>query len=364
MSMSFPLVPDVATTPAEEIARILTDPGFGIHFTDHMALAIWTEAEGWHDDRIEGYHPLALGPAGAVLHYGQEIFEGLKAYRRQDGSVWLFRPDMNAARLNRSADRMTLPRLPEADFLAAIGGLVALDQAWVPEADEMSLYIRPFMFGSDQFLGVRSAAEVTFAAIASPCGPYFADGISPVKIWISTDLSRAGQGGTGAAKCGGNYAASLLATRQAQQQGCSQVLFTDAADHEWLEELGGMNVFLVTSDGRLLTPPTSGTILDGITRDSVMTLAPEFGLTVQERPISLSELLSGIGSRNVVEAFACGTAAVITPIGTFRLEREGKIEDFSLPEPFGPKTADLRRRLVDIQWGRTTDQFGWTTRVA
>ncbi|MDR1387439.1 MAG: branched-chain amino acid aminotransferase [Propionibacteriaceae bacterium] len=362
--MPFPLVPEVATAPAEEIARILSDPGFGIHFTDHMAQATWTEAAGWHDDRIEGYHALALAPAGAVLHYGQEIFEGLKAYRRHDGSVWLFRPDMNAARFNRSADRMTLPQLPPEDFVTAVRRLVEIDQAWVPDATEMSLYIRPFMFGSEQFLGVRSAAEVTFVVIASPCGPYFADGVSPVKIWISTDLSRAGQGGTGAAKCGGNYAASLLAGRQAHRQGCSQVLFTDAADHEWLEELGGMNVFLVTSDGRLLTPPTSGTILDGITRDSVMALAPQFGLTVQERPISLSELLAGIGSQDVVEAFACGTAAVITPIGAFRLEREGQIEEFHLPSPFGPKTADLRRRLVDIQWGRTTDQFGWTTRVA
>jgi branched-chain amino acid aminotransferase len=364
MALTFDLVPGTPTTPSEEIARVLSgDPGFGVHFSDHMALATWTEGTGWHDDQLTAYAPFRIDPGDAVLHYAQEIFEGLKAYRHSDGSIWLFRADMNAKRFNRSAERMDLPQLPEEDFLLAVAKVVQADAAWVPAAEDQTLYIRPFMFAAESFLGVRSAKTVTFAVIAGPAGAYFKTGLNPVDIWITTTFSRAGAGGTGAAKCGGNYASSLLAGKEAYAHGCGQVLFTDAASHEWLEELGGMNIFFVTREGELVTTALSGTILDGVTRDSILQLAPDFGLTPVERAISLTEMLSGIASGSIAEAFACGTAAVITPIGGFRYSLDGVDEEARLAQPFGPKTAELRQRLVDIQWGRTADTHGWTTRV-
>jgi branched-chain amino acid aminotransferase len=364
MSLSFDLVSGTPKTPPEEIARVLTpDPGFGIHFSDHMALATWTEGIGWHDDQLTAYAPFQLDPSQAVLHYAQEIFEGLKAYRHDDGSIWLFRAEENARRFNRSAERLDLPQLPEEDFLRAVTKCVAADQAWVPSAEEHSLYIRPFMFAAETFLGVRSAKNVTFCCITGPAGAYFPTGLAPVDIWVTTNFSRAGNGGTGAAKCGGNYASSLLAGKEAYAHGCGQVLFTDAATHEWLEELGGMNVCLVTADGRLVTPPTSGTILEGVTRDSILQLAPRLGLTVEERPVSLTEMLAGIAGGSITEAFACGTAAVITPIRAFRHQRDGQDEDATLANAFGPHTAALRQQLVGIQWGRLADDLGWTTRV-
>jgi len=328
-----------------------------------MAVATWTAAQGWSDDRLQGCTPFVLPPSSAVLHYAQEIFEGLKAYRRADDSIWLFRPEMNARRFNFSADRLDLPQLPEEDFLTAVRAVVAADAAWVPKAEEQSLYIRPFMFGAESFLGVRSADTVTFAVIAGPAGAYFNTGLNPVDIWITTTYSRAGGGGTGAAKCGGNYASGLAADKEARAHGCGQVLFTDAASHEFVEELGGMNIFFVTRGGDLLTPATSGEILAGVTRDSVIQLAPRFGLTPRERPISVTEVLSGIASGSIAEAFACGTAAVLTPIRAFRHGQGGVDGEAALAQPFGPATAALRRLLVDIQWGRAADDFGWTTRV-
>ncbi|MDR1450217.1 MAG: branched-chain amino acid aminotransferase [Propionibacteriaceae bacterium] len=364
MSAAFPLVPGVAVSSSAEIAQILANPGFGVYFTDHMAQADWTAEAGWQDSRIGPYEPFSLPPGGAVLHYAQEVFEGLKAYRRADGSVWLFRPELNARRLIRSAERMDLPALPEEAFLASVEGLVRADAAWVPERDEETLYLRPFIFASEAFLGVRSARQVVYAVVASPSGAYFASGFRPIDIWVTSSFSRAGAGGTGAAKCGGNYASGLLASKEAAAHGCGQVLFTDAAEHEWVEELGGMNVFFVTSDRRLLTPAV-GNILEGITRQSVLELAPEFGLAPEARPISLTELKAAIWSRDITEAFACGTAAVITPIARFLFDDEsaGAEAEAALAEPQGEMTQALRRRLVDIQWGRASDPGGWTRRV-
>ena len=361
--LSFAPLGAVSATPQDTLDAILADPGFGRYFSDHMAQATWTDGIGWHDGVVKAYTPFTMEPGDAVLHYGQEIFEGLKAYRHADGSIWLFRPEMNARRLQRSAARLDLPELPEEDFLNSVYALVEADRAWVPAADEMSYYIRPFMFAAESFLGVRSARNVTYAVVGGPAGAYFKGGVEPVDIWVTTTYSRAGDGGTGAAKCGGNYASSLIAQREAYEHGCSQVLFTDAATHEWVEELGGMNLFLVTSDGRVMTPPTSGTILAGITRDSVLALAPDLGLTAEERPVSVSEMFAGIAEGDITEAFACGTAAVVNPIRAFRHAIDDRDDDIVLAQAFGPVTAKLRKTIVDIQWGRAGDPYGWMRRV-
>ncbi len=361
MALDFAARPHPNMRPDSELAAVFAAPGFGRHFTDHMAVATWRKEGGWDDAALVPYGPFQLDPAGAVLHYGQEIFEGLKAYRHADGSIWLFRPEANANRLNASAVRLGLPELPVEDFLASIASLVSADQRWVPDgSDEMSLYLRPFMFAAEDFLGVRPAETVQYAVIASPVGPYFSGGVKPVDIWVTTTYSRAGFGGTGAAKCGGNYASSLVAQAEAYDHGCSQVLFTDAATHTWLEELGGMNIFLVSRDDRLVTPPTSGTILAGITRDSILTAAPSLGLVPEVRPVALAELVEGIATGEYVEAFACGTAAVLTPIGSFH--REG-LEPLRLSHPQGDHTMAIRSRILDIQYGRTADPYGWRVRV-
>jgi branched-chain amino acid aminotransferase len=343
-----------------ERQAILAAPGFGVNFTDHMAVATWTAADGWHDSAIVPYGPFSLDPATAVLHYAQQVFEGLKAYQHADGSVWLFRADQNAARMIRSAARLALPELPPEDFLGSIEALIAADAAWVPSAAEQSLYLRPFMFASEAFLGVRPAQRVTYCCIASPAGPYFASGVRPVSIWISTRYSRAAPGGTGAAKCGGNYAASLIAQQEAASHGCDQVMFADAAEHTWLEELGGMNVYVVTNDNELLTPELTGSILEGVTRESILSLAGEFGLTPVERRIGIAELVDGIGSGQVAELFACGTAAVITPIGV--LKDDAGTYPIGSGET-GETTAALRKNLLDIQYGRAEDTHGWLRRV-
>ena len=360
MSLSFELRSNPNPRSTNERQAILAEPGFGIHFTDHMAVATWTSADGWHDSAIVPYGPFSLDPATAVLHYAQEVFEGLKAYRHPDGSVWLFRPDRNAERMGRSARRLALPVLEAADFLASIDALVCADASWVPSAPEQSLYLRPFMFASEAFLGVRAAKRVTYSCIASPAGPYFASGVRPVKIWISTTYTRAAPGGTGAAKCGGNYAASLVAQQEAAANGCDQVMFADAAEHQWLEELGGMNVYLLTRDNELLTPELTGTILEGVTRDSILTLAGEFGLTPIERRIGIAELVEGIESGQVTELFACGTAAVITPIGMLA-DSAGRYTVGS--GETGETTAALRKNLLDIQYGRAADNHGWLRRI-
>ena len=342
-------------------ASILANPGFGINFTDHMVGIDWTVDKGWHNARVQPYGPLTLDPACSVLHYAQEIFEGLKAYRHADGSVWAFRPKANAARMQRSANRLALPPLPEAEFLASIKHLVTVDKDWVPTAPETSLYLRPFTIANERFLGVRAAQQAAYYVIASPAGAYFPKGVAPVAIWVSEHYTRAARGGTGAAKCGGNYSASLLPQQEAQQNGCSQVLFLDAIEGSYLEELGGMNLFLVRKDGSLLTPSLTGSILEGVTRDSLIQLAKDDGRVVEERKITLEEVQAGMANGEITEAFACGTAAVITPICAIK----GK--DFTAGRedaPAGALTMALRQSLTDIQYGRAPDPHDWMMKLA
>ena len=357
--LTFETTASTAVRATAERDAILADPGFGRHFTDHMVEITWTEESGWHDARVYPYGPLQLDPAASVLHYAQEIFEGLKAYRHADDSVWSFRPQANAARLQRSATRLALPHLPEADFVESLRQLIALDASWVPSAPETSLYLRPFMIATEGFLGVRSAHRVGYYVIASPAGAYFTGGVAPVSIWISTTYSRAGKGGTGAAKTGGNYASSLLPQQEAYEHGCAQVLFLDALEGKYLEELGGMNVVLVHRDGTLITPD-SDSILEGITRDSILQLAEDRGHRIERRKVTLDEWREGVASGDIVEMFACGTAAVVTPIG--RLLGEG-VEIGSADAVAGELTMSLRQELTDIQYGRIADRHGWMTRL-
>src|SRR5256885_1357917 len=274
--IAFSCSPTSKPVGADARAELLKDPGFGRVFTDHMVTIRWMKDGGWHDAQVRAREPISLDPAAAVLHYGQEIFEGLKAYTRSDGSIALFRPEQNARRFRDSAVRMALPELPEAIFMQAIEELVKIDRAWIP-GGEGSLYLRPFMIATEAFLGVRPSHECLFLLIASSVGSYFKGGAKAVTVWLSDRYTRAAEGGTGAAKCGGNYAASLLAQAEAIQHGCDQVVFLDAAEHRWVEELGGMNVFFVFDDGSMMTPPLSGTILPGITPDSGITPARREG---------------------------------------------------------------------------------------
>lgn len=347
--------------PDAQRDAVLTAPGFGVTFTDHMVTATWTPDAGWHDAGLRPYAALALDPATAVFHYAQAIFEGLKAYRHADGSIWTFRPEANAARFQRSAQRMALPELAVDDFVAALDLLITTDQEWVPDGSgERSLYLRPFMFASESFLGVRPAKEVTFCLIASPAGAYFSKGLSPVSIWLSQHYTRAAPGGTGAAKCSGNYGASLVAQQEAIANGCDQVCFLDATEHRWVEELGGMNLYFVHDDGSIVTPELSGTILEGITRASILELAAEGGHKIEERRIDVDEWRAGVQSGHITEVFACGTAAVVTPIG--RLAWDGGELTMAGAEA-GPVTAQIREALVGIQYGRVEDTHGWLHRV-
>ena len=352
---------------AETRTAVLAKPGFGQNFTDHMVVASWTTDRGWHDQKVMAYAPLKVSPAAAVLHYAQEIFEGLKAYRHEDGSVWAFRPEVNAARFKRSAERLALPVVPEEDFGAALRALVTVAEVWVPAADsgETSLYLRPYMIATEAALSVRPAREVLFGVIASPAGPYFDTGPKPVSIWLSTTSIRATPGGTGAAKCGGNYAASLAALAEAVANGCDQVAYLDAVERRWLEESGSMNLFFVYSDGRIVTPELSGSILEGVTRASVLELAADLGYKVEERRISADECRDGLRSSEITEAFATGTAAVITPIGRLAwTEGDLTIGDHSVNHGVGPVTAAIRSSLLHLQYGRIPDPRGWLTRLA
>jgi len=342
-----------AKSPAQR-DEILQNPGFGTSFTDHMVDICWSEKGGWHRPRVQPYGPISLDPAAAVLHYGQEIFEGIKAYRHADGSVHTFRADRNAARLQKSARRLALPELPAEYFIQALKELIAVDGAWVPSGADQSLYLRPFMFAKEAFLGVRPAKKVAFYVIASPAGAYFTGGAKPVRIWLSENYARAGKGGTGAAKTGGNYASSLLPQAEAYEKGCDQVVFLD--QHRNVEELGGMNVVFVFKDGRIVTPE-SDSILEGITRDSLLQLAEDRGLTVERRAVSLDEWRDGVASGDIVEVFACGTAAVVTPIGA--LVGDG----FEDEQPLGELALSLRDELTDIQYGRREDTHGWLIRL-
>lgn len=357
---AFRFEPSDAPVPAEERARQLVAPGFGRVFTDHMALIRWTEADGWHDPAITRRRPFELDPAGAVLHYAQEIFEGLKAYRLSDGGAALFRPDANARRLRSSARRLAMPELPEALFLQSIEQLVATERDWIPDDPDGALYLRPFQFASESFLGVKPASEYVYAVIASSVGAYFKGGLPAVSLWVSQEYTRAGPGGTGDAKCGGNYAASLLAQKEAIARGCDQVVFLDAVERRWVEELGGMNIFFVFDDGTMVTPPLTGTILPGITRNSILTLARDQGIEVREERYSIDQWQADAASGRLVEAFACGTAAVVTPIGKVSSADFGfQIGD---GQP-GKRTQALLKQLTDIQRGRSNDPHGWMQRI-
>ncbi|HZF96029.1 MAG TPA: branched-chain amino acid aminotransferase [Allosphingosinicella sp.] len=360
-ALPFSIAPSTAPVPAEERAQSIADPGFGRVFTDHMALVRYSTERGWHDATVEARRPFSMDPSSAVLHYAQEIFEGLKAYRRPGGRAALFRPEANAERFRSSARRMAMPELPAGIFLESIRALVRAEKAWIPEGPDGALYLRPFMIASEAFLGVRPAGEYLYAVIASSVGAYFKGGAKPVSVWATRDYIRAAPGGTGAAKCGGNYAASLAAQAEAIRNGCDQVVFLDAIERRWVEELGGMNIFFVHEDGSLLTPPLGGTILAGITRDSTLTLARDMGLTVREERYSIADWTADAASGRLAECFACGTAAVVTPIGRVR----GEGIDFAIGggEAAGPVTGRLRDALVGIQRGERPDPYGWIEEI-
>ncbi|HTI31657.1 MAG TPA: branched-chain amino acid aminotransferase [Sphingomonas sp.] len=344
----------------EDRAAMLTEPGFGRVFTDHMASLAWTEGQGWHSARIMPRGPLSLDPAAAVLHYAQEIFEGLKAYRTEAGDTVLFRPDANAARFRKSAERLAMPMLSDELFIGAIEALVRADRDWFPDDPEGSLYLRPFMFADEAFLGVRPAKSYRFLVIASAAAGYFKGGPKAITIGVSRNLNRAGPGGTGAAKCGGNYAASLTAQAEAIKLGCDQVVFLDAVEHRYVEELGGMNTFFVFDDGSILTPSLDGTILPGITRDSLITLARDERIVVREDRYSIDQWRADAASGRLCEAFACGTAAVVTSIGKVVDGDTSFIIGDGAP---GPITQALKDRLVSIQRGASNDPHGWLKRL-
>jgi branched-chain amino acid aminotransferase len=358
------VVEDVPRRPATERTGILADPGFGRHFTDSMFVARYEAGRGWYDARLTQYAPLQLDPGTAALHYAQSIFEGLKAYAQPDGSVATFRPEANAARFIRGAKRLAMPPVPEEAFLAAVDALVDADRDWVPTGPDQTLYLRPYQLASEPFLGVRPAHEYLFLVIASPAGAYFPRGVQPVSVYLSEDYIRAAPGGTGEVKCAGNYAASLLAQEQAIDAGCDQVVWLDAHEKRYVEEMGGMNLFFVLGSGEdaeLVTPELTGTLLPGITRDSLITLARERGHTVTERRFSVDEWRQGVADGTVTETFACGTAAVITPVG----EVKARTGDFTVGDGTpGPIAMGLREALLDIQHGRVPDTHGWLHRVA
>ncbi|WP_329455473.1 branched-chain amino acid aminotransferase [Streptomyces sp. NBC_01497] len=347
------LKPSSNLVPAADRERILANPGFGRYFTDHMVTISWTEGRGWHDAQLVPYAPLSLDPANMTLHYAQTIFEGLKAYRAADGSVATFRPEANARRFQRSARRMAMPELPEELFIEACDALVRQDVAWVPGSGEESLYLRPFMFATEVGVGVHPANEFLFIVIASPAGAYFSGGVKPVSVWISDDYVRAAPGGTGEAKAGGNYASSLLAQAEATAHGCDQVVWLDGVERKWIEEMGTNNLFFVYGD-RVVTPAFSGSLLAGIVRDSLLTIAADLGHEVAEERISVEDWREASADGSLTEVFGCGTAAVITPVG----QVHSKAGNWTVPAP-GEVTMRLRKALLDIQTGAAEDVHGW-----
>ncbi|EFG64585.1 branched-chain amino acid aminotransferase [Streptomyces sp. SPB074] len=355
MTPTIELKPTATPLSGAERAAVLAAPGFGRYFTDHMVTIKWTEGLGWHDAQLVPYAPLSLDPANMTLHYAQTIFEGLKAYRRPDGSVASFRPEANAERFQRSARRLAMPELPVETFVEACDALVRQDKAWVPEHGESSLYLRPFMIATEVGLGVRPANEYLFVVIASPAGAYFSGGVQPVSVWLSEDYVRAVKGGTGAAKTGGNYAASLVAQAEAAAKGCDQVVWLDAVEHRWVEEMGGMNLYFVYGD-HIVTPELSGSLLPGITRDSLLTLARDLGFTAEERRISTEEWKRDTEEGRLTEVFACGTAAVITPVGTVKSASGEWTQGDGTP---GTVTMRLREGLLALQSGAAPDTHGW-----
>ena len=344
--------------PAEKRDALIAEGGFGKYYTDHMVICDWSEAEGWSEPELVPYGPITLDPATAVFHYGQEIFEGMKAYRQPDGSVALFRPEANARRFAKSAERLALPQMPEELFLETIHTLVKQDINWVPKNVGESLYIRPFMIATEVGLGVRPSNKAKYILIATPAGAYF-DPSKPVSVWISTEYVRAAQGGTGEAKCGGNYAASLIAQKAAAAQGCDQVVWIDAKERKWVEEMGGMNLYFVKgkgADARVVTPKLTGTLLPGITRDSILSAAQDLGYKTEEVMISVDDWRDGIASGEITEIFACGTAAVISPVGQAKSAMGTWVTGDGKP---GEITMKIRNHMLAIQHGTTADTHNW-----
>ncbi len=365
-SMTNPMIeirPSAQAASPEERARRMTNPGFGRIFTDHMVVVPYREGEGWGRGVLQAYGPIAMDPAASVLHYGQAIFEGFKAYRQPDGAIACFRPEANARRFNNSAARLAMPELPEAIFLEAAKVLITQDQAWVPGAVGESLYLRPLMIATEAALGVRPSNEYLFILLASPSGAYFPAGVKPVTVWISDDYVRAAPGGTGFAKCAGNYAASLVAQRQALGEGCDQVVWLDAVHRQYIEEMGGMNIFFVYQEKGetvVVTPELTGTLLPGITRDSLLQIARELGFRAEERKITVDEWRTAIAEGRMTEAFACGTAAVITPVGHVK-SRHGNWTMHN--GETGPVAAKLRETLLNMQHGLSQESHGWMKRM-
>ncbi|MBR2330002.1 MAG: branched-chain amino acid aminotransferase [Clostridia bacterium] len=333
--------------------------GFGKVFTDHMLIVDYDDKQGWHDARIVPFGRISLHPASTVLHYGAEIFEGLKAYRREDGGVQLFRPMENVRRMNNSAERMSLPQMDEQEMLELLTTFVKLEEKWVPKTFGTSLYLRPFMFGNDESLGVHAVHNATFMLIASPSGSYYAEGINPVKIMIEDEDVRTVRGGTGYAKCGGNYAASTRAGERAAKKGYSQVLWLDGVERKYIEEVGAMNV-MFKIDGEIVTPKLTGSILPGITRKSCIEVLKDLGYTVSERLLSVDELLNALQTGKLEEAWGCGTAAVVSPIGKLAFgDKEYEVG--------GGKIGEITQKLYDIltgiQWGKVEDKYGWVYKL-
>ena len=343
-------------------AERMTNPSFGRIFTDHMVVIPYRNG-AWQQGELKAYGPLSLDPAASALHYGQAIFEGFKAFTQPDGSIKTFRPAANSARFNRSAQRLAMPDLPEHLFMEAADALITIDKAWVPKNVGESLYLRPLMFATDPFLGVRPASEYLFVLFASPAGAYFPQGVKPVTVWISEDFVRAAPGGTGEAKCAGNYAASLVAQAQALEKGCDQVVWLDAVKREYIEEMGGMNLFFVYEESgktRVVTPELTGTLLSGITRRSLLEMAKGLGYEVEERKLTVQQWRDDIASGKMTEVFACGTAAVITPVGHVK----AKNFEFTINNgENGKVTMALREALLGLQHGTIADTHGWMHKV-
>ncbi|MED5526437.1 MAG: branched-chain amino acid aminotransferase [Pseudomonadota bacterium] len=359
-SPSLVIEPTANPTSAEARQALLANPVFGKVFTDHMVTVQHSNERGWYDAKLAAREDFVFSPGTTVLHYGLEIFEGLKAYRQAGGGVALFRPDANARRFANSARRLAMAPLPEDLFIEAVKAISDLDRDWIPEQDGASLYLRPFMLAADATLGLKPADQCLFSVIASPVAAYFKGGAAAVSLWVSDHFTRAAPGGTGDVKCGGNYAAAMVAQLEAGRQGCDQVVFLDAVERQWVEELGGMNVFFVFDDGSIQTPPLTGTILPGITRDSIIQLAMDKGLTVREERYSIDQWQQDAQSGRLVEAFACGTAAVVTPIGKVT----GNRHDFTIGNGEGGEvTAMLKAALLDIQYGRSEDPHGWMVQL-
>ncbi len=350
----------VHPVPESDLKPLIHDTsklGFCKVFTDLMFTMDFSEEDGWGNPQIKRLQPFSIEPSTLVLHYAQEIFEGLKAFKGKDGVVRFFRPEMNAKRFNRSADRLCMPHFLENDFLESINAIVSMEQRWVPDSKGAALYIRPFMFATDSTLGVRASSNYLYCVILSPVGPYYQEGFNPVSLYVSDEFTRAAKGGLGEAKTGANYAASLLAGRNARKKGCAQVLWLDGAEHRYIEEVGAMNIFFVFNGNTLVTPKLNGSILPGVTRDSVLKLAPMLGLKAEERTISIDEVIGGISTGSITEVFGTGTAASISPVGNLQYRNL----DYTVnSRKVGPISQQLYDTLLGIQYGEIDDPFGWT----